>query len=130
MKDRSAARAGVGRGPPGLPGAVPQLVERAPDLGQGAGDRSGKLPEVGGHPVGEHREDRDPERLGRLHGHALREDAVHGQAQVTVLLRAPERQHGAVVVPQGLCDDQRKYDCTIEGDEVLVWDPVQIAVIK
>ncbi len=36
---------------------------------------------------------------------------------------------GAVVVPQGLCDDQRAYECTIEGDEVLVWDPVEIAVI-
>jgi len=36
---------------------------------------------------------------------------------------------GAVIVPQGLCDDQRAFECTVEGDEVLVWDPVEIAVI-
>lgn len=36
---------------------------------------------------------------------------------------------GAIIVPQGLCDDQRKFVTTIEGDEVVVWDPVEIRVI-
>lgn len=35
---------------------------------------------------------------------------------------------GAVVVPQGLCDDQRKFETTIEGDEILVWDPVSLTI--
>jgi len=35
---------------------------------------------------------------------------------------------GAIIVPQGLCDDQRTYECTIEGDEVLVWDPTSIEI--
>jgi nitrite reductase/ring-hydroxylating ferredoxin subunit len=36
---------------------------------------------------------------------------------------------GAIVVPQGLCDDQRKLVATIEGDDVVVWDPADIRVI-
>lgn len=36
---------------------------------------------------------------------------------------------GAVIVPQGLCDDQRKYETTVEGDEVLVWDPFDVRVV-
>jgi len=35
---------------------------------------------------------------------------------------------GAIIVQQGLCDDQRAYECTIEGDEVLVWDPTSIEI--
>ena len=38
---RAAVRARVGRRSPGLPRALPQLVERAAHVGQGAGDRSG-----------------------------------------------------------------------------------------
>lgn len=36
---------------------------------------------------------------------------------------------GAVVVPQGLCDDQRKFVTTLEGDDVVVWDPFEMRVI-
>jgi nitrite reductase/ring-hydroxylating ferredoxin subunit len=36
---------------------------------------------------------------------------------------------GHIVVPQGLCDDQRAFVTTIEGDDVVVWDPVDIKII-
>jgi nitrite reductase/ring-hydroxylating ferredoxin subunit len=76
--------------------------------------------------------------------YAIEDACNHAGASLTAGDRSKMRAHcvvcplhgyvfdlrtGAVVVPQGLCDDQRKYDCTIEGDEVLVWDPVEIAVI-
>jgi hypothetical protein len=64
------------------------------------GDRAGKVAEVGGDAVGEHRKDRDAERLGGVERHTLRQDAVHGQAEVAVLLGAADGQHGAVVVTQ------------------------------
>lgn len=35
---------------------------------------------------------------------------------------------GAIVVPQGLCDDQRKFVAELEGDDVVVWDPVAITI--
>jgi nitrite reductase/ring-hydroxylating ferredoxin subunit len=35
---------------------------------------------------------------------------------------------GKVVVPQGLCDDQRAFVVRVEGDEVVVWDPVEIKI--
>ncbi len=37
---------------------------------------------------------------------------------------------GQVVVPQGLCDDQRTFVTTVEGDDVVVWDPVQITLTR
>ncbi len=76
--------------------------------------------------------------------HAIEDACNHAGASLAAGDRSKMRPHcvvcplhgyvfdlrtGAVVVPQGLCDDQRKYDCTIEGDEVLVWDPIEIAVI-
>ncbi len=33
---------------------------------------------------------------------------------------------GAIVIPQGLCDDQRKFVTDVEGDEVVVWDPFEV----
>ncbi len=30
---------------------------------------------------------------------------------------------GQLVEPQGFCDDQRSLVATVEGDDVLVWDP-------
>jgi len=36
---------------------------------------------------------------------------------------------GAIVVPQGLCDDQRKFVTTIEGDDVVVWDPFEVKLV-
>ena len=38
------------------------------------------------------------EWFGGFDGHTFGEDAVHGEPQMAVLLRAPERQHGAAVV--------------------------------
>jgi nitrite reductase/ring-hydroxylating ferredoxin subunit len=35
---------------------------------------------------------------------------------------------GRLVAPKGLCADQRRYATTIEGDDVLVWDPVEIQI--
>ena len=35
-------------------------------------------------------------------------------------------RNGKIVVPQGLCDDQRTFVTTIEGDEVAVWDTFSI----
>jgi nitrite reductase/ring-hydroxylating ferredoxin subunit len=35
---------------------------------------------------------------------------------------------GHVVVPQGLCDDQRTFVTTVEGSDVVVWDPVEITI--
>ncbi len=35
---------------------------------------------------------------------------------------------GALVAPRGLCDDQRRFVAMLEGDEVVVWDPVEIVV--
>jgi len=37
---------------------------------------------------------------------------------------------GHIVVPQGLCDDQRTFVTTIEGDDVVVWDPVEVAILN
>jgi nitrite reductase/ring-hydroxylating ferredoxin subunit len=30
---------------------------------------------------------------------------------------------GSLIVPRGLCDDQRRFEAAIEGDDVVVWDP-------
>jgi nitrite reductase/ring-hydroxylating ferredoxin subunit len=30
---------------------------------------------------------------------------------------------GRLVQPRGLCDDQRRFEARIEGEEVVVWDP-------
>lgn len=38
-------------------------------------------------------------------------------------------RNGKVVVPQGLCDDQRTFETTIEGDEVVIWDTFELRVI-
>jgi nitrite reductase/ring-hydroxylating ferredoxin subunit len=35
---------------------------------------------------------------------------------------------GHLVVPQGMCDDQRTFVAEIVGDEVIVWDPFEIKV--
>lgn len=35
---------------------------------------------------------------------------------------------GHVVVPQGLCDDQRPFVTTVEADDVVVWDPVDVTI--
>jgi nitrite reductase/ring-hydroxylating ferredoxin subunit len=35
---------------------------------------------------------------------------------------------GALVSPRGLCADQRTFVAKIEGDEVVIWDPVSITI--
>ena len=60
-------------------------------------DGAGEFAEVRRDAVGEHGKDRNAERLGRVRGDPLGEDAVHGQPEVAVLLGAAEGQHGAVV---------------------------------
>jgi nitrite reductase/ring-hydroxylating ferredoxin subunit len=39
-----------------------------------------------------------------------------------------ELRTGALVQPMGLCDNQRKFVASVEGDEILIWDPVQIVI--
>jgi nitrite reductase/ring-hydroxylating ferredoxin subunit len=36
---------------------------------------------------------------------------------------------GKCIAPVGLCDDQRRLVARVEGDDVVVYDPVQIAII-
>lgn len=35
---------------------------------------------------------------------------------------------GKLVAPEGLCDDQRAFVASIEGDEIAVYDPVSILI--
>jgi len=35
---------------------------------------------------------------------------------------------GALVSPRGLCDDQRAFVARVEGDDVVVYDPVNIVI--
>ncbi len=71
---RAAARAGVGRGPSRLQGHLPQLVERAQDLGQGAGHRPRGCARI---VDGEFSLDPDPGRRAAAGGPA---DGGHGAA--------------------------------------------------
>ena len=35
---------------------------------------------------------------------------------------------GELLAPKGLCDAQRRYEVTIEGDEVVVWDEFKLTI--
>lgn len=35
---------------------------------------------------------------------------------------------GELLQPRGLCDHQRRFVCETEGDEIVIWDPFQIAI--
>jgi nitrite reductase/ring-hydroxylating ferredoxin subunit len=37
---------------------------------------------------------------------------------------------GECMAPRGLCDDQRRFVARVEGDEVVVYDPVQIVILR
>lgn len=37
---------------------------------------------------------------------------------------------GRLVAPEGLCDDQRTFRATVDGDDVVVWDPIEIVLLK
>src|SRR5579871_4478395 len=54
-------------------------------------DRAGEFAEVGRDAVRDDGEDWNAQRLRRFHGDALGENAIDGQAQMTVLLGASER---------------------------------------
>jgi nitrite reductase/ring-hydroxylating ferredoxin subunit len=41
-----------------------------------------------------------------------------------------ELRTGKLVAPLGLCDDQRPFRATLEGDTITVWDPAEILVIR
>jgi nitrite reductase/ring-hydroxylating ferredoxin subunit len=72
---------------------------------------------------------------------AIEDSCNHGGASLAAGDRSPIRPHcvvcplhgyvfdlrnGKIVVPQGLCDDQRTFVTTIEGDDVAVWDTFSI----
>jgi nitrite reductase/ring-hydroxylating ferredoxin subunit len=40
-----------------------------------------------------------------------------------------ELRTGRLVAPEGLCEDQRTFRATLEGDDVVVWDPIEIAIV-
>jgi nitrite reductase/ring-hydroxylating ferredoxin subunit len=35
---------------------------------------------------------------------------------------------GKLVQPEDLCDDQRTFVCEVQGDEVVVFDPVSLVI--
>jgi len=35
---------------------------------------------------------------------------------------------GELLAPKGLCDDQRTFLAQAEGDDILIWDPMEITV--
>jgi 3-phenylpropionate/trans-cinnamate dioxygenase ferredoxin component len=37
---------------------------------------------------------------------------------------------GALVAPEGLCDDQRRFEARIEGDEVVIEDPFELRIVE
>ncbi len=37
---------------------------------------------------------------------------------------------GACVAPKGLCDDQRHFVARVEGDQIAVYDPVQLVILQ
>ena len=36
---------------------------------------------------------------------------------------------GELRVPKGLCDNQRRFTAIVEGEDVVVWDPVEIRLV-
>ena len=37
-------------------------------------------------------------------------------------------RNGALVRPRGLCADQRTYVTKLEGEDVTIWDPVEVEI--
>jgi nitrite reductase/ring-hydroxylating ferredoxin subunit len=37
-------------------------------------------------------------------------------------------ESGTLVAPKGLCENQRRLVAVIEGEDIVVWDPVQIRI--
>ncbi len=79
------------------------------------------------------------------HPYAIEDACNHAGASLAVGNRSTMRPHcvvcpmhgyvfdlrtGKIIVPQGLCDDQRTFDVTLEGDEVLIWDPINLHITR
>ncbi len=75
--------------------------------------------------------------------YAIDDSCNHAGASLTAGSRSITRPHcvvcpmhgyvfdlrtGKIVVPQGLCDDQRTFATTLEGDDVLVWDTHEVTI--
>jgi nitrite reductase/ring-hydroxylating ferredoxin subunit len=39
-----------------------------------------------------------------------------------------ELRTGELVRPKGLCANQRRFVTAVEGEEIVIWDPVQIVI--
>jgi nitrite reductase/ring-hydroxylating ferredoxin subunit len=39
-----------------------------------------------------------------------------------------ELRTGKLVIPKGLCEDQRRFHAEVDGDEIVVWDPFEITI--
>jgi nitrite reductase/ring-hydroxylating ferredoxin subunit len=39
-----------------------------------------------------------------------------------------ELRTGELVQPKGLCDNQRRFVVDVEGEEIVIWDPVEILI--
>ena len=39
-----------------------------------------------------------------------------------------ELKSGELLQPRKLCDHQRRFVCTVEGDEIIIWDPFALVV--
>ena len=37
---------------------------------------------------------------------------------------------GACVAPRGLCDDQRSFVARLEGEDIVVYDPVELVILR
>jgi nitrite reductase/ring-hydroxylating ferredoxin subunit len=37
---------------------------------------------------------------------------------------------GELVAPKGLCDNQRRFTTTLEGIDVVVWDPLEVKILR
>jgi nitrite reductase/ring-hydroxylating ferredoxin subunit len=74
---------------------------------------------------------------------AIEDACNHAGASLTEGARSVARPHcvvcpmhgyvfdlrtGALVAPRGLCGDQRTFVTAREGDEIVIWDPVNVTV--
>lgn len=40
-----------------------------------------------------------------------------------------ELRTGKLLMPKGLCEDQRRFHAEIEGEEIAIWDPFAISIM-
>jgi 3-phenylpropionate/trans-cinnamate dioxygenase ferredoxin subunit len=56
-------------------------------------------------------------------------DVVAGRVRCPMHGYEFDLRTGELVLPRGLCADQRRFEVTFEGDDVVVWDPARLRVI-